>query len=91
MNISPRPPPLNLNKARLKQGQNLDKWPKNGNSSGSLSPNLQPASPPTFPVNNEQFVPSRIGNYVILNQIEASTLFRCINSVTLQECVCKVS
>lgn len=93
-----RPPPLNLHQARLKQRQSY--FEKDGAasaggvgggggcSSGSLSPNLQPATPPTFPA--EPFVASQIGDYVLLDQLEGSALYRAVHTGTKEDYVCKV-
>lgn len=61
---------------------------------GSLCPNLQPPTPPVLPVNLEPkfTIPSTFGGkYVLRGQMEASSLYRCINTETLQEYVCTVS
>lgn len=60
-----------------------------GLTTGHLSPNLQPASLPTLP----QFPPaSLVGDkYLMLEQVEGTTLCRCINVHTHEEFVCKVS
>lgn len=90
-----RPPPLNLSETRLKAYQlsldNNNKLENNNNNSGGFSPNLQPATPPTFSDQSlNPFVPSRIGDYLILNPLEGSNLFRCLNASAKLEMLCKV-
>lgn len=60
-------------------------------SGGSLSPNLQPATPPVFPSNREPFAASIVGGrYVLLEQQEGSAMYRSINVHTQEEFSCKV-
>ncbi|XP_054709930.1 tribbles homolog 2-like [Uloborus diversus] len=77
---------LNLRDARHKQQTNFEK----SGTSGSLSPNLQPATPPSFP-NKEPLTATKIADkYLLLNRLEGSTLRRCIHIQSQQEYVCKV-
>lgn len=90
MNNISRRPKLNLTHARLKQQQSFDKPPDSGaGSSGSLSPNLQPSTPPNFD-NKESPIPQKIGKYLLLEHQTGSTLFRCLNTQNREEHVCKV-
>lgn len=78
---------LNLRDAEHKQQSNFE---KPGSGGGSLSPNLQPASPPTF-TNKEPPTATKLADkYLLLNRIEGSTLRRCIHIQSQQEFVCKV-
>src|SRR5206468_980549 len=99
-----RPLRLDLHHARIKQQQQqtFEKPPDVLSSSpsvvggirGNLSPNLQPPNPPILSSNQEPLIslPSTFGEkYVLLHQIEASNLYRCINRDTADEYVCKVS
>ncbi|XP_076361728.1 tribbles homolog 2-like [Tachypleus tridentatus] len=88
MNLTRRPS-LNLHTARQKEEQNSD---KNTESwvGGSLSPNLQPPTPPVYPDTNEPFTTCRIGYYLLLGQQEGSTFYRCIHIQTQEEFICKV-
>jgi hypothetical protein len=57
-----------------------------------LYPNLQPSSPvPRSSSLNKQFSASLVGNKYLIEVVEGSTLCRCINVVTQEEYVCKVS
>ncbi|XP_076307318.1 tribbles homolog 2-like [Tachypleus tridentatus] len=90
MNVA-RPPRLNLHHARLKQEQSFDKpQDKGGSYSGSLSPNLQPPTPPTLLSTPEPFAACAVGNYILFEQFDGTALFRCINAKTEDEYVCKV-
>lgn len=57
-----------------------------------LYPNLKPSSPlPSSSPSNKQFSASLLGNkYLMLELVEGSTLFRCVNVHTKEELVCKV-
>ncbi|GIY97958.1 tribbles 2 [Caerostris extrusa] len=58
---------------------------------GNLSPNLQPATPPTFPNSKEPLTATKIGDkYLLLNRLEGGILRRCIHIESQQEYVCKV-
>lgn len=97
-----RPLRLDLHHARIKQQQTFEKPPDVTNSSspsivggirGILSPNLQPPTPPILSSNQEPLIslPSTFGEkYVLLHQVEASNLYRCIHKDTAEEYVCKV-
>ncbi|XP_013790592.1 tribbles homolog 2-like [Limulus polyphemus] len=86
-----RPPLLNLQHCRLKQEHNIEKrWENGGKCTGSLSPNLQPPTPPILPNTQDPFTASAIGNYILLEQFDGSTLYRCINVKTNEEYICKV-
>ena len=62
---------------------NLDK------TGGLLSPQPQLSpSPPDF-VPKEEHVISRIGSYVLLEEVD-SNVFKCINSLNHHEYICKV-
>ncbi|XP_023219130.1 tribbles homolog 2-like [Centruroides vittatus] len=90
MNNVSRRPRLNLTQARLKQRQSFDKAPDSGaGSSGSLSPNLQPATPPDLD-GKESSVPRKIGKYLLLERQTGSGLFRCLDTHSRDERVCKV-
>ncbi|XP_013786980.1 tribbles homolog 2-like [Limulus polyphemus] len=89
MNINSRLPRLNLYDARRKQMRSFEKNPEGG-SGGSLSPNLQPPTPPICPDATEPFTTSRIGSYLLLGQQEGSMLYRCIHVLTQEEFVCKI-
>ncbi|XP_076326339.1 tribbles homolog 2-like [Tachypleus tridentatus] len=89
MNANIRPLRLNLYDARRKQASSFEKTTEI-RSVGSLSPNLQPPTPPIFSATNEPFATSRVGSYLLLGQQEGSTLYRCVNVQTHEEFVCKV-
>lgn len=73
-----------------RQQQNFDKT-ADGPATGSLSPNLQPATPPVFPCNKEPFAASIVGGrYVLLEQQEGSAMYRSIHVSTHEEFSCKV-
>ncbi|XP_015928328.1 tribbles homolog 2 [Parasteatoda tepidariorum] len=79
---------LDLRDANHKQ-TNFEKSGCSGG--GSLSPNLQPPSPPSYPINKEPLTATKIGEkYVLLNRIDGSNLRRCIHIQSQQEYVCKV-
>lgn len=78
---------LNLRDARNKQQQNVEKT----TGSGSLSPNLQPATPPTYATNKEPVTATKVADkYLLLDRLEGSTLRHCINIKSQEEFVCKV-
>src|ERR1700761_5326826 len=64
---------------------------------GTLSPNLQPTTPPALlpqcsagPVVT---TPSRVGDYILLETIDASSVIhicKAINMNNQEECICKV-
>lgn len=59
-----------------------------------LYPNLQPSSPvprTSSSSTNKQFSASLVGNKYLIEQVEGSTLCRCVNVITQEEYVCKVS
>lgn len=65
---------------------------KPGTVGGCLSPNLQPATPPTFPNSKEPLTATKVADkYLLLNRLEGSILRRCIHIESQQEYVCKVS
>lgn len=83
MNNASRRPRLDLTEARLKQRQSSDK------AAGSLSPNLQPATPLHLD-GDQSAVPSKIGKYLLIERQTGSGLFRCLDTQTRDERVCKV-
>lgn len=91
------PPRLSLrvSEALLKQQQTFDKsWPQCLSPNGSLSPNLQPPTPPILSINQKPTVelPSIFADkYIITEQIETSNLYKCIDKNTCSEFCCKVS
>lgn len=77
----------------LKQQQGFDKPVLGGavSKSGNLSPNLQPATPPTYPTNSEPVIATKLADrYLLLNHLEGSPLRQCISIRTQEEFVCKV-
>ena len=61
---------------------------------GYLSPDLQPNTPPTFPNDIQQPVVSRIGQYLLLEQLESAVnviVYKAIHCVTEQIYTCKVN
>lgn len=58
-------------------------------SSGGLSPNLQPPTPPTFTPPPAAFCPAKIGKYVLVEQTDRDTC-ACVDVHTQQYYVCKV-
>lgn len=81
---------LNLRDAGHKQHQTLYEKDSSGGG-GSLSPNLQPATPPTFPNNNKEPTATKVADkYLLLNRLEGSTLRHCIHIQSQKEFVCKV-
>lgn len=79
---------LNLRDAGQKQQSNYEKTSSGG---GSLSPNLQPATPPTFPNNKEPLTATKVADkYLLLNRVDGSSLRHCIHIQSQKEFVCKV-
>ena len=67
-------------------------------SGGNLSPDLQPATPPTYPTSassQEALLPvTEIGNYVLIQQTDCVgdiQVFRAFHCDSHEEFVCKVS
>lgn len=84
---------VDIQVAQEKRPQSFDKAPDGAclGSAGSLSPNLQPATPPVFPCNREPFSASLVGGrYILLDQLEGSAMYRSINVQTREEFSCKV-
>ena len=80
---------LNLRDAGQKQQSNYEKTNSGG---GSLSPNLQPATPPTYPNNKEPLTATKVADkYLLLNRVEGSNLRHCIHIQSQKEFVCKVN
>lgn len=81
---------LNLRDAGQKQHSSFEKTSPSGG--GSLSPNLQPATPPTFPNNKEPLSATKVADkYLLLSHVEGSSLRHCIHIQSQKEFVCKVS
>ncbi|GFT12700.1 tribbles homolog 2 [Nephila pilipes] len=79
---------LNLRDVGHKHHTNFE---KPGVGGGNLSPNLQPATPPTFPNSKEPLTATKIADkYLLLNRLDGSLLRRCIHIESQQEYVCKV-
>jgi len=89
---SVRPTPLNFNLTRLKQRQNCHVSSDNLSgfpTGGALSPDLQPSSPPSF-LKKEHGPACTIGKYILLNQLEGSSLYKAVNKETQEELACKI-
>lgn len=83
---------LDIRDAGIKQQVTTNFEPKPGTVGGCLSPNLQPATPPTFPNSKEPLTATKVADkYLLLNRLEGSILRRCIHIESQQEYVCKVS
>lgn len=79
---------LNLRDVGHKHQTNFE---KPGVGGGNLSPNLQPATPPTFPNSKEPLTATKVADkYLLLNRLDGSILRRCIHIESQQEYVCKV-
>jgi hypothetical protein len=93
-----RLPRLNIHNALIKQRQTFDKSLSSSpsillSSSSTLSPNLQPPTPPIIPTNQNPNIclPSSFGDkYILVEQIETSNLYKCIDTKTHNEFCCKV-
>jgi tribbles-like protein len=93
-----RLPRLNLHNALIKQRQTFDKSLSSSpsillSSNGTLSPNLQPPTPPIIATNQNPHIclPSSFGDkYILVEQIEASNLYKCIDTKTHNEFCCKI-
>lgn len=83
---------VDIQAAQEKRQQNFEKTPDGAClTAGSLSPNLQPATPPVFPCNKEPFAASIVGRrYVLLEQQEGSAMYRSVHVNTHEEFSCKV-
>jgi len=88
-----RPAPLNFSHTRLKQRQNwpgqLDNAVVGFPTSGALTPEIQSSSSPLFE-SKEPTPACAIGKYIILDQIEGSSLYKAINKQTNEELACKI-
>jgi hypothetical protein len=77
---------------QLQQQQQQQQQHKQTVCVSQLYPNLQPSSPvPRSSSSNKQFSASLVGNKYLIEVVEGSTLCRCVNVVTQEEYVCKVS
>ncbi|XP_041360812.1 tribbles homolog 2-like [Gigantopelta aegis] len=56
---------------------------------GNLSPDLQPNTPPVFQRPTSQNV-LKIGKYLLFDHPEGSEVYSAVNSITGENCVCKV-
>ncbi|XP_064480693.1 tribbles homolog 2-like [Ornithodoros turicata] len=83
---------VDIQAAQEKRQQSFDKTPDGAClPTGSLSPNLQPATPPVFPCTKEPFAASIVGGrYVLLEQQEGSAMYRSVHVNTHEEFSCKV-
>lgn len=61
---------------------------------GNLSPDLQPNTPPTFSRNAEEPKPeqpiSRIGQYLLLEQLDTAGTFKAVHTCSDEQFICKV-
>lgn len=61
---------------------------------GSLSPDLQPNTPPSFPNQNDLQSPvQKIGNYLLYEQVDTNgsiKIHKALNCDTQEDCICKV-
>ena len=68
--------------------------PASGPLGGYLTPDLQPNTPPTFPNALQQPSVSKIGEYLLLERVEAGVnlvVYKAIHIVTEQHYTCKVT
>lgn len=88
MNLTAPSVPIPIRHGRSKF-QIFQDTPSSLNKGGSLSPQPQLSpSPPDF-VPQEEHVISRIGNYILLEEIDPK-VFRSLNTFNHHECICKV-
>lgn len=82
---------MNFSHARLKQQQqqNFDK-PPDLKVGGTLTPDLQPSSPPSFP--KQPFPVCTVGRYLLFDQLDVGHhhLYKCVNIDTQEELTCKI-
>ena len=83
-------PRLDLRSDKSRQSMTVRKlW----SQKSSLSPNLQPPSPPVLVpgVTTSVSLPLSFGDkYMLVSQFETSNLFRCVDTQTTDEFCCKV-
>lgn len=62
-------------------------------SGGSLSPDLQPNSPPVFCSDGqaEKYSVSKIGNYLLTEPLDGENVYQAVHIVTQEKYICKVS
>lgn len=92
-----RPSRLDINSAKRQQSIDEQKtWSSTHTKTiSSLSPNLQPSTPPILVANpnpnSSVCLPSMFADkYLLVEQIETSNLFRCVDTQTSAEFCCKV-
>lgn len=84
--ITSAPIPIHHGRGKVQIFQDVS---SNLTSGGQLSPQPQLSpSPPSF-VSHEEHVISRIGNYILLEEVDPK-VFKCVDTFNNQECICKV-
>ena len=61
---------------------------------GTLSPDLQPNTPPTFPKGDQHPSITKIGDYLLLDRLEAFSnvvVYKAVHVISQQHYTCKVS